>query len=62
MGVRAVRAGGFVASSAGQTVTQSPAALAAIRYGFGLLPAVVMVAAVLVQRRYTLDGTARADD
>jgi Na+/melibiose symporter-like transporter len=54
--------GGFVASGAGQTVTQSPAALAAIRYGFGLLPAVVMVAAVLLQRRYTLDGTARAGD
>ncbi|WP_422741675.1 MFS transporter [Micromonospora sp. WMMD754] len=53
-------AGGFVASSAGQTVTQSPAALDALRWGFGLLPAAVMVVAVLVQRRYTLDGAARA--
>lgn len=54
-------AGGFVASTAGQTVTQSPAALDALRYGFGLLPAAVMVVAVLLQRRYTLDGAARAD-
>ena len=54
-------AGGFVASTAGQSVTQSPAALDALRYGFGLLPAVVMVVAVLLQRRYTLDGAARAD-
>ena len=54
-------AGGFVASTAGQSVTQSPAALDALRYGFGLLPAAVMVVAVLLQRRYTLDGAARAD-
>ncbi|WP_255544960.1 hypothetical protein [Micromonospora parastrephiae] len=27
---------------------------------FGLLPAVAMLAAVLLQRRYTLDATARA--
>ncbi|MFI6128310.1 MFS transporter [Micromonospora sp. NPDC051141] len=54
-------AGGFVASSAGETVTQSAGALAALRYGFGLLPAAVMVVAVLLQRRYTLDGAARAD-
>ncbi|MEV0005312.1 MFS transporter [Micromonospora sp. NPDC050980] len=54
-------AGGFVASTAGQSVVQSPGALAALRYGFGLLPAAVMVLAVLVQRRYTLDGSARAE-
>ncbi|SBT41579.1 MFS transporter [Micromonospora auratinigra] len=53
-------AGGFVASTAGQAVTQSTAAHAAIRYGFGLLPAVVMLGAVLLQRRYTLDHAARA--
>ncbi|MDG4800926.1 MFS transporter [Micromonospora sp. WMMD980] len=52
-------AGGFVASGAGQTVVQPAGALAALRYGFGLLPAAVMVLAVLVQRRYTLDGAAR---
>ncbi|NES13615.1 MULTISPECIES: MFS transporter [Micromonospora] len=54
-------AGGFVASAAGETVTQSPAAHAAIRYGFGLLPAAVMLVAVLMQRRYTLDRVARAE-
>ncbi|MFG1882565.1 MFS transporter [Micromonospora sp. NPDC049102] len=52
--------GGFVASSAGESPTQPDAALAAVRYGFGLLPAVAMLAALLLQRRYTLDETARA--
>ena len=51
--------GGFVASTAGQTVLQSDAALAAVRYGFGLLPAVLMLVALLRQRRYTLDRVAR---
>ncbi|NBE85170.1 MFS transporter [Micromonospora rubida] len=53
-------AGGFVASAGGQAVAQPGAALTAIRYGFGLLPAVLMLAAVLAQRRYALDGAARA--
>ncbi|MFI6263558.1 MFS transporter [Micromonospora sp. NPDC051006] len=52
--------GGFVASAAGETVVQPDSALAAVRYGFGLLPAVVMLAALLLQRRYTLDRAARA--
>ncbi|RZT78646.1 Na+/melibiose symporter-like transporter [Micromonospora violae] len=52
--------GGFVASSAGESPVQPDAALAAVRYGFGLLPAVAMLAALLLQRRYTLDATARA--
>ncbi|MCX4472386.1 MFS transporter [Micromonospora sp. NBC_01655] len=52
--------GGFVASAGGDQVAQPDAALAAIRYGFGLLPAALMLAAVLAQRRYTLDGAARA--
>ncbi|SCL36233.1 Na+/melibiose symporter [Micromonospora nigra] len=52
-------AGGFVASTATQTVVQPAAALDAIRWGFGLLPAALMVVAVLRQRRYTLDETAR---
>ncbi len=47
--------GGFVASSAGDQVTQSAGALDAVRYGFTLVPAVLMTAAVLLQRRYTLD-------
>ncbi|RKN41476.1 MFS transporter [Micromonospora endolithica] len=54
-------AGGFVASAAGETVVQPDAALDAIRWGFGLLPAAAMLAALLLQRRYTLDGAARAD-
>ncbi|WP_433350572.1 MFS transporter [Micromonospora sp. CA-111912] len=53
-------AGGFVASAGGEPVTQPGAALTAIRYGFGLLPAALMLAAVLAQRRYTIDGAARA--
>ncbi|MBG6065592.1 MFS transporter [Micromonospora ureilytica] len=52
--------GGFVASTAGESPVQPDAALAAVRYGFGLLPAVAMLAALLLQRRYTLDATARA--
>ncbi|GIF23824.1 Na+/melibiose symporter-like transporter [Actinoplanes tereljensis] len=46
-------AGGFVAG------TQSPAALAAVRYGFALVPAVLMTVAILLQRRYTLDAVSR---
>ncbi|MGC4807850.1 MFS transporter [Micromonospora sp. DT233] len=53
-------AGGFVASAGGEAVTQPDAALTAIRWGFGLLPAALMCAALLAQRRYTLDGAARA--
>ncbi|MEV4543488.1 MFS transporter [Micromonospora echinaurantiaca] len=52
--------GGFVASLAGETVVQPDSALAAVRYGFGLLPAAAMLAAILLQRRYTLDRAARA--
>ncbi|MGC4856876.1 MFS transporter [Micromonospora sp. DT4] len=52
--------GGFVASTAGASPTQPDAALAAVRYGFGLLPAAAMLAALLLQRRYTLDAAARA--
>ncbi|MGB2570127.1 MFS transporter [Micromonospora citrea] len=55
-------AGGFVASAAGESVVQPDSALAAIRWGFGLLPAAAMLVAVLLQRRYTLDGVARAAD
>jgi glycoside/pentoside/hexuronide:cation symporter, GPH family len=51
-------AGGFAASSAGQHTTQSPGALAAVRYGFTLVPAVLMTIAIVLQRRYTLDKRA----
>ncbi|WP_436532307.1 MFS transporter [Actinoplanes sp. HUAS TT8] len=42
--------GGFVAG------TRDPEALAAVRYGFTLVPAVLMTLAVALQRRYTLDA------
>ncbi|WP_327003660.1 MFS transporter [Dactylosporangium sp. NBC_01737] len=48
--------GGFVASAAGEHTTQSSTALAAVRYGFAVVPAVLMTVAVLLQRRYTLDA------
>jgi Na+/melibiose symporter-like transporter len=51
-------AGGFVATSAGESVVQSPGALAAVRYGFTLVPAALMTVAIPLQRRYTLDRTA----
>jgi GPH family glycoside/pentoside/hexuronide:cation symporter len=50
--------GGFVASTAGERTVQSADALAAVRYGFTLVPAVLMTVALLLQRRYTLDETA----
>lgn len=51
--------GGFVASSAGTEVVQSGTAHTMIRLGFGVVPAVLMVVAMLLQRRYTLDRTLR---
>jgi Na+/melibiose symporter-like transporter len=54
--------GGFAASGAGEPVTQTPGALAAVRYGFTLVPAVLMTVAIALQRRYTLDEAASAGD
>lgn len=51
--------GGFVASTAGSDVVQSESAHTMIRLGFGVVPAVLMVVAMLLQRRYTLDRTLR---
>jgi glycoside/pentoside/hexuronide:cation symporter, GPH family len=51
----ALAIGGFVASEAGEHTAQSPGALAAVRYGFAVVPAVLMTVAVILQRRYTLD-------
>ncbi|MEV0397306.1 MFS transporter [Polymorphospora rubra] len=50
--------GGFVASGAGEVVVQSDTALTMIRYGFGLVPAALMLVALFAQSRYTLDRTA----
>jgi Na+/melibiose symporter-like transporter len=52
--------GGFVGSSAKSDVVQSATAIDAVRWGFGAIPAVVMVIALLLQRRYTLDSTVRS--
>lgn len=52
--------GGFVAGTADQTVTQPGTALTAVRLGFGLLPAALMLVALLTQRGYTLDRRLRA--
>ena len=47
--------GGFAASGGGEAVVQSQAGLAAVRYGFTLVPAALMTVAILLQHRYTLD-------
>jgi GPH family glycoside/pentoside/hexuronide:cation symporter len=52
--------GGFVATAAGAQVVQSAFAHDMIRLGFGLVPAALMIVAVLLQRGYTLDRELRA--
>ncbi|MBB5868844.1 Na+/melibiose symporter-like transporter [Allocatelliglobosispora scoriae] len=51
--------GGFIATGAGEQVVQSERAHDLIRLGFGVVPAVLMVVAVLLQRQYTLDARLR---
>lgn len=51
----ALALGGFVSSTAGQKVTQPDSALTALMVGFTLLPAALMVVAMVFQRRYRLD-------
>lgn len=47
--------GGFVSTTSGQAVAQSGSALTALLIGFTVVPAVLMAAALLFQRRYRLD-------
>ncbi|MFD0853450.1 MFS transporter, partial [Actinomadura adrarensis] len=47
--------GGFVSTTAGQTVTQSASAQTALLIGFTAVPAALMLAAAAFQTRYTLD-------
>ncbi len=47
--------GGFVSSTAGEDVVQPDSALSALLVGFTLVPAVLMVVAMVFQRRYRLD-------
>ncbi|MET7418907.1 MFS transporter [Dactylosporangium sp. NPDC005555] len=50
--------GGFAASESSSVIVQSSSALAAVRYGFAVVPAVLMTVSVFLQRRYTLDNGA----
>ena len=46
--------GGFAASSGGQNVTQSSSAMTALVVGFTAVPALLMMVAMVFQRRYRL--------
>ncbi|MEV0274014.1 MFS transporter [Hamadaea sp. NPDC050747] len=52
--------GGFVGSTVDEEVVQSAYAHDMIRLGFGLVPAVLMIVSILLQRRYVLDRQLRA--
>jgi Na+/melibiose symporter-like transporter len=54
----ALTLGGFVSSTAGHTVDQPHSAITALLVGFTVVPALLMLAAAAVQRRYTLDARA----
>jgi len=47
--------GGFVSSTAGESVTQSDSAISALLLGFTVVPAALMLVAMSFQRRYHLD-------
>ncbi len=47
--------GGFVSSTAGESVTQSDSAISALLLGFTVVPAALMLVAMAFQRRYRLD-------
>ncbi|WP_433200065.1 MFS transporter [Dactylosporangium sp. CS-047395] len=51
--------GGFVAG--GDPADQPGSAVTWIRLGFGVVPAALMLLALLIQRRYRLDGTAQTE-
>lgn len=57
----ALALGGFVSSTAGETVTQPDSALDALLIGFTVLPAVLMGVAMFFQRRYRLDPLTTGD-
>ena len=54
----ALAIGGFAAAVDGDTVAQSDSALSAVLIGFTAVPAVLMLVALLIQRRCGLDRTA----
>lgn len=53
--------GGFQSSTSGQTVVQPASALTAIAIGFGVVPAVLMLASLPVLRRYRLTEASLAE-
>jgi GPH family glycoside/pentoside/hexuronide:cation symporter len=52
--------GGFVSSTAGESVVQPGSATTALLLGFTVLPAATMLVALLLQRRYGLDAAPAA--
>ncbi|MTB88623.1 MFS transporter [Aeromicrobium senzhongii] len=55
----ALAVGGFVSSTADVEVTQPDSAMKALLWGFTVLPAALMVVAIVFQRRYRLDPARR---
>jgi Na+/melibiose symporter-like transporter len=51
----ALAIGGFVSTEAGETVAQSDSAVSAVRLAFSLVPAALMLVAIVVQRHYPLE-------
>lgn len=52
----ALALGGFISTKGNETVAQSDTAVTAIRLAFSLLPAALMVLAIVLQRKYRLDS------
>ena len=48
--------GGFVATTADESVIQTSSAMTALVVGFTIVPAILMTIATLFQRKYTLGG------
>lgn len=55
----ALAIGGFTATRVGEEVQQTAAAHAAVLYGFTLVPMMLMVVSLLLQRRYRVDAEAQ---
>jgi GPH family glycoside/pentoside/hexuronide:cation symporter len=54
----ALAVGGFISTTAGVSVAQPTSAMTMLLFGFTVLPAALMVVAMLFQRRYRLDPVA----
>lgn len=51
----ALALGGFISTKGNESVAPSDTAVTAIRLAFSLLPAALMIVAIVLQRRYSLD-------